>query len=195
MPEHEELGPEEQAAFEGEEGGKGGSSPNKDLVASFVVAVLAVAAIVFALQLPNPGTFYSAPNLLPILTGASLLVMAFTLGVNAIRKGASFHVDLENGWREFADDIENRRTLLLILIIILYVAAAGLVSFDLRIPTGYFDLRLSSYEVVSVPFIAAILRIFWRVPVARCGLVSLIAVVTLASIFRFGFKILLPGAG
>ena len=95
----------------------------------------------------------------------------------------------------FGGDIKNRRTLLLIVIIILYVAAAGLVSFDLRIPTGYFDLRLSSYEVISVPSLAAILRIFWRVSVARCGLVALIAVVTLASIFRFGFKILLPGAG
>ena len=195
MPEHQDLGPEEKAAFEGEEGGKGGSSPNKDLDASFVVAGLAIAAIAFAAQLPNPGTFYSAPNLLPILTGATLLVMAIALGARAIRNGATFNVDATSGWRALADDLENRRTLLLMLIIVLYVFTAGLISFDLRFPIGDVVLRLSSYEVVSFPFLAAILRIFWRASVARCGLVSLIAVVALASIFRHGFKILLPGAG
>ncbi len=195
MPEREGLGSEEKAAFTGEEGGRSDSSPTKDLVAAFVIAVLAVAAIVFAARLPNPGTVYSAPSLLPILTGASLLVMALALGAGAIRNGAAFNVDARNGWRAFADDIENRRTLLLIAIIVLYVVAAGLVSFDLRLAAGNIVLRLSSYEVVSFPFLAAILRVFWRASVARCGLVSLIAVVALASIFRHGFKILLPGAG
>ena len=195
MPEREGLDSDEKAAFAGEEGGRSGSSPNKDLVAAFVVAVLAVAAIAIAARLPNPGSFYSAPSLLPILTGATLLVMAIALAANAIRNGAAFNVDAKNGWRVFADDLENRRTLLLFLIIVLYVFTAGLISFDLRFPTGDVVLRLSSYEVVSFPFLAAILRIFWRASVARCSLVSLIAVVALASIFRHGFKILLPGAG
>ena len=195
MAEPEELAPDEKAAFAGEEGGGVEASPNKDLVAAFGVAALAVVAIVFAVRLPNPGSFYSAPSLLPILTGACLIVMAIALGAGAIRDGARFDMDPGAAWRTWSGDIENRRTLLLISIIVLYVAATGAVSFDLRFPTGTFVFRLSSYEVISFPFLAAILRIFWRASLARCGLVSLIVVVALASIFRHGFKILLPGAG
>ena len=195
MAEPEELESDEKAAFAGEEGGGVEASPNKDLVAALGVAALAVVAIVFAARLPNPGSFYSAPSLLPILTGACLIVMAIALGTGAIRDGARINLDLGPGWRAWADDIENRRTLLLVSIIVCYVAAAGAISFDLRFPTRVFVFRLSSYEVISFPFLAAILRIFWRASLARCGLVSLIIVVALASIFRHGFKILLPGAG
>jgi hypothetical protein len=195
MAEPEELEPDEKAAFAGEEGGGVEASPNKDLVAAFGVAVLAVVAIVFAARLPNPGTFYSAPSLLPILTGACLIVMAIALGTGAIRDGARINLDFGPAWRAWFDDVENRRTLLLISIIVCYVAAAGAISFDLRFPTRVFVFRLSSYEVISFPFLAAILRIFWRASLARCGVVSLIIVVALASIFRHGFKILLPGAG
>ena len=52
-----------------------------------------------------------------------------------------------------------------------------------------------TYLAIAAPFLAAILRIFWRASLARCGVVSLIVVVALASIFRHGFEILLPGAG
>lgn len=195
MPERTGTDSEDKAAFTGEEGGRSESSPGRDLLAACVIAVIAVVAILLAMDFPNPGVFYSAPSLLPILTGASLLVMAIALGANAMRNGAALKIDNNIRWFAFADDLESRRTLLLILIIVLYVVTVGLISFDLRFPVADVVLRLSSYEVVSVPFLAVILRIFWRASIVRCSVVSLIAVVALASIFRHGFKILLPGAG
>ena len=189
-------GAEGKAAFVGEDGDDDRSSPRKDLVSAGVIALLSVAAMVFALWLPNPGNFFSAPGLLPFLTGLSLFVMAAALAAGALRAGGRdiFPLFPGGGVRAYVRDGENRRTLLLIVIIVVYVAAADLVSFDLRYPTGFFVLRFSSYELVSIPALALILRIFWRASALRCTLVSLVAVIALASVFRYGFEILLPGA-
>jgi hypothetical protein len=68
------------------------------------------------------------------------------------------------------------------------------VTFDLRFPTPLFAIHFSSYEAVSIPVLTAVLNIFWREPPWRCLVVASIFVIALASVFRYGFHLLLPGA-
>lgn len=90
---------------------------------------------------------------------------------------------------------ETRRVLLLLVIIIAYVVLVDRITFDLRLPIGGFDLRLSSYECISIVALTLILRYFWRGTFLRCGLIALVWIIALASVFRYGFHILLPGSG
>jgi hypothetical protein len=142
------------------------STPGKDLAASAVIAVFAVLVMLLALRMPNPGTLYTAPGLLPFLTV-----------------------------RDYFADIENWRTLLLIGIIILYVIVTQQIAFDLRFPTKFFAFSFSSYELISIITLTLILRIFWRATLVRCLLVSAFWIIALASVFRYAFHILLPGLG
>jgi hypothetical protein len=83
---------------------------------------------------------------------------------------------------------------MLVGLIFLYVVVLDLVTFDLRFPTPFYTFRFGSYEAVSIPMIALILRIFWRAPLVQCSVVSILCVLSLAAVFRDVFKILLPGA-
>ena len=76
-----------------------------------------------------------------------------------------------------------------------YVILAGQFSFNLRVPTPFFVFQFSSWEAVSMPILAAILRFFWRAPIWKCGLLSVGMIFLLAGIFRYAFHILLPAAG
>ncbi len=172
------------------------TSPEKDLVAVAVIAALSVFAMVLAVGMPNPGGPFTHPGLLPFLTGLTLLAMAAGLGVSAVREGGAKEL-FRRRWRgvpRLLSDEENRRTLLLVVIIGLYVLLADIVTFDLRYPTPLFVIWFSSYEAVSIPILALILRIFWRAPLWRCALVAGVFVIALAAVFRYGFHILLPGA-
>ena len=183
-----------RAHFVGEEGGDERSTPAKDLVAAGAIALLAVVAMVLAVQLRSPGSLYSAPGLLPFLTGLSLMAMAAGLAAKAIRRGALADMARRRADSRPADDSgDGRRTLLLITMVVLYVLIVGQVSFDLRFPLGFATPRFSSYEAVSIPFLAIVLRVFWRAPSWKCLLIAAIVVIALASVFRYGFNILLPG--
>lgn len=187
-------GDDRPAAFVGEEGGDERSTPVKDLVAAGAVALLAVVAMVLAVQLRSPGSLYSAPGLLPFLTGLSLMAMAAGLAAKAIRRGALADMAQRRADSRPADDSgDGRRTLLLIAMVVLYVLIVGQVSFDLRFPLGFATPRFSSYEAVSIPFLAIVLRVFWKAPSWKCLVIAAIVVIALASVFRYGFNILLPG--
>ena len=180
----------------GEEEGESRSSPRKDLLAAAFIAALAVFAIVLAARLPNPGGPFTHPGLLPFLTGLTLLAMAAGLGFSAVRDGGAKALlqGRAAGASGFFGREDGRRTLLLIAIIALYVLLADLVTFDLRYPTQFFVVQFSSYEAISIAILTMVLRIFWRAPLWRCLLVSVVFVIALASVFRHGFHILLPGA-
>ena len=173
------------------------SSPAKDLAASAVIAAFAVFVMILALRMPNPGTIFTAPGLLPFLTGLALLMMAAGLGYRSVR--ASGAKELLQGpgksVRTYFADIENWRTLLVIGIIVLYVVLTQQIAFDLRFPTKFFVFSFSSYELISIITLTLVLRIFWRKTLVRCLLVSTVWIIALASVFRYGFHILLPGLG
>ncbi len=187
---------EKNAVFAGEEGGARQATPESALLAACVLSVIALAAIYFAIGLEVPGSLLTAPALFPIITGIGLLLMAFGLGITAIRRGARFQVDGPRRWATAigADD-EIRRAGLLIAIIAVYVLAVDWFGFDLRMPTDFFVFRFSSYELFSIVALSGILRLFWRAPLRFCVLVATLWSLALASVFRYGFHILLPGSG
>jgi hypothetical protein len=183
LPGEEDLGPD--------------VSPRKDLVAAIWIGGFALLAMILALVMPNPGTLTTAPGLLPFLTGLSLLAMAVGLAAGALRHGTDLR-SLRRPQSEETDrdaDQETRRTLLLIALICLYVVLVDLVNFDWRLPTPVFEFRFSGFELISIPFLVAVLRIFWRQGLGRCLLVATPTILVLAAIFQHGFKILLPGSG
>ena len=175
----------------------GRSTPGKDLAASAVIAGFALFVMVLALRMSSPDTVFTAPGLLPFLTGLSLLIMAIGLGIRSVGRGGvrDLFQRQGKGVRTYLAETENRRTLLLIGIIILYVIVTNQIAFDLRFPTGFFVFHFSSYELLSIISLTLILRIFWRKTLLRCFLVSVCWTLALASIFRYGFHILLPGLG
>ena len=72
--------PEDEAAsFIGEEESDERSTPGMNLGAAIVIGLLSILAMALSLRMPNPSTIYTAPGLLPFLTGLSLLIMAFAL--------------------------------------------------------------------------------------------------------------------
>ena len=162
-----------------------------------VIAAFSLFVMFLAIRLPNPASVYTHPGLLPFIIGLSLLFMAVGLGIRAVRAGGA--KDLlqapGRGVRIFFGNTENYRSLLLIGIIIGYVVCVDLVAFDLRLPLGFFIFRFSGFELISIITLTVILRIFWRATLARCFLVSAFWAVALASVFRYGFHILLPGLG
>lgn len=182
--------------FAGEEEVEEWASPRKNLLAATVIAVLSIAAIVMAIELPRPDNILTAAGLLPVLTGLSLLAMAAAMAVMAIRDGDFKETPLFGGnvFGEILKTEDSRRVLLLVGIVFVYIVLLDLITFDLRFPTPFYTFRFSTYEFVSIPAIVLILRIFWRATVLRCSVVSLATVLFLATVFRDGFKILLPGA-
>jgi len=178
----------------GEESSEHPTSALRNLLAALVVAAIAVLAIVLAVNLPNPGELESHPGMLPFLTGVSLLGMALLLGLQAVRAGALRELRAEGWTQEFADP-DSGRALLLIGVIFCYVLLVDFFGFDFRYPTALFTLRFSSFEAWSIPVLMAILRIFWRATLLRCLLVAAPVTIALASVFRSGFNILLPGSG
>lgn len=188
-----ELG-DEPAAFHGEESADERSTPTKNLGAAIVIAAIAVYVMIEAVGFETPNTIYTAPGLLPFLTGATLLVMALYLGILGIRNGGAADVAgrVTRAMAAYFANIEDRRTLMLMAILLLYVLLIGWIDFTLRLPTPLFEFQISSFEVISVPLIAVVLWIFWRAPAWKCALVSLVLIEVLANTFRYAFYILMP---
>ena len=180
------------ARFVGEEGEDTRSTPRKDLIASLVMGTVSVIAMIVALDMPVQDTVFSAPGLLPFIVGASLLAMSLGLGVRAIRHGA-----IQNAEAKPAFGLSSNETIavpFLIGVIAIYVVALDLFTFDLDLPTGFFLFRFSSYELISTITLLVLLKVFWRAALWKCLLISAAWVTFLASIFRYGFQILLPGS-
>lgn len=180
------------ALFVGEEGEDTRSSPRKDLMASAVIGLVSIIAMLLALAMPTQGSFYSAPGLLPFLVGASLLAMSAGLAIKAIRHGA-----LRNADARPAIDLTSSEVVgvpFLIGAIAIYIVALDLFTFDIDLPTPVFLFQFSSYELISIIALLTLLKVFWRAALSRCFLVSAIWVFALASVFRYAFHILLPGS-
>lgn len=186
---------EQETGYTCEKGDATRSTPGKDLVAASAVGVISIFVMVLAARMPNPTSIYTHPGLLPFLTGLSLLAMAVGLAVRAIRMGG-VKKPLETSSRSvriYFSDIENHRTLLLIGLIVVYVVLIDMMPFELSLPVGSFVFQVSSFELLSIITLTAILKIFWRAALIRCLLVSAGWVIALASAFRYAFYILMPG--
>ncbi len=176
----------------------------KDLAAALCVGAVAVLAMILGLLMPNPGgSVFTAPGFMPFLTGLSLLAMAAGLGAGALRwvrgegragrPGVSPVAWLRYGLRDY----ENQWAIILMGMVVLYVLLIDWVTFEVAVPLGVAGwwLGFSSFEAVTIPALAVVLRLFWPKPFLRCFLVSLASTMILAAAFRYGFHIPLPGSG
>lgn len=176
--------------FQGEEDLEGLSTPQKDMLAAAFLLVFSVTAMVLALRMPNPGNVYTAPGLLPLITSGSLLLMGLGLAVRALREsggkllGGSF-------WGPGTED--RWRAGMLIALVITLVVLVDLVTFEWSMPVAGFEFRIGSFECMTIPVLTVILRLFWRGATWRCLLIASVAVFALATAFRYGFIIPLPG--
>lgn len=188
----EAIGGDAPVRFVGEEGEDTRSAPRKDLMASIIFGLVSINAIILALKLPLQGSVYSAPGLLPLLVGVSLLAMSIGLGVKAVRRGAIHNEDSRPAFGLSSSEII--AVPFLIAVIAVYIIALDLFTFDIELPTPVFALRYSSYELISTIMLLVLLKVFWRAALWKCLLISAVWVTFLASIFRYGFQILLPGS-
>jgi hypothetical protein len=183
------------SGFVGEEDIEGASTPQKDLIAAGVIGALCVGAMVLAWQMPDPGrSVFTHPGLLPFVVSLTMLAMAIGLAVRALREGGA--TNLPRVFARSADPEEREygwRSWLLIGLVIGLVVAIDVVTFRIRIPIGGFELRLSSFECVAVPIVTVIMKIYWGRSWLRCFIVAAVAALLLASAFRYGFRIPMPG--
>ncbi len=190
----EEPGDTENAKFVGEEGGDENATPEMDLAAAIAIGLFALLGIYLAFELAVPHSIFTAPGLLPAITGITLFAMAIALGFRALKSGAGF-----SGWHRrlstAAWQAESIRSAQLIAIIVGYIFAIDWLGFDIRIPVGSFDLRFSSYELFSIIALTWILKFFWQAPLFKCFAIAAGWSLILATVFRYGFRILLPGSG
>ena len=176
------------------------ATPGRDLAAASVVGVVSIIVIILGLRMPNPEkNIFTAPGFMPILTGLSLLAMSIGLGTSALKRSGGSEVNLSPGellGRYFAD-YENQWALILMGVVVVYVLLLDWVTFDITIPLGIAGWRVgfSSFEAVTIPMLAMVLRTFWPKSFFHCFLVSLISTLVLAAAFRYGFRIPLPGSG
>ena len=71
--------PPAMAEFSGEENTAEQSSPAKDFGSAVVIAVIAIVITIMSMRLDVPGSAFTAPGLLPLVTSLSLLLMAVAL--------------------------------------------------------------------------------------------------------------------
>lgn len=179
--------------FHGEEDDT--STPQKDLVAAIVVGAVAVAVMILAAQQPNPGRALTAPGLLPFITGLTLFAMAVGLALAALRDGGGRNLRGVLRADPDASDAHAGRAWALLGLLVGWVVLIDLLPFETGLRLAGWRLEFGTFEAVSIPVLAAILRIFWRAATPRCILAAALAVLVFASIFRYGFNIPLPGSG
>lgn len=179
--------------FHGEE--EDASTPQRDLIAAIVVGVFAVAVMVLAAQQPNPGRALTAPGLLPFITGLTLLAMAVGLAVAALRDGGGTNLRDAFFANAARSDAHAGRAWALLGLLVALVVLIDTLPFEFAFRVGRVAVEFGSFECISIPILAAILRLFWGASVPRCVLAAAIAVLVFASVFRYGFNIPLPGSG
>jgi hypothetical protein len=164
------------------------ANPIMDLIAAGVIAVIAIFVVIASLQLPVPGSAFTAPGLLPFLTAASLLVMALLLGTSAITRRRTMPRALDRF--EIPDDF--KRTLVLGGIVILYVLGLQVIPVDASFNVGGLHFVIGAFETISLIAITGLLKLYWRAPLWACLAVTVGWIAFLSIVFRMLFQTPLP---
>lgn len=181
-----------EQGFHGEE--EDASTPQKDFLAAIVVGVFAMAVMILAAQQPNPGRTLTAPGLLPFITGLTLFAMAIGLALGALREGGGRNLRSVFFANAAESDSHGGRALALLGLLVAWVVLIDVLPFEYALRIGELKLEIGAFEVISIPVLATILRIFWRASVLRCALSAGVTVLVFAAAFRYGFNIPLPGS-
>lgn len=172
----------------GEEG-SGHAPPILDLIAALCLVALSVWVMIEAARMEVPDALATAPGLLPFLSAASLCVMAIALGWLAVRRRAA----ASTAAKPPGHAAEVRRAAVLFAIVGCYLLALEVLSFEYALRVAGTRLVIGSFELVSTVVLTALLGMFWGRSLAACALVAAGWIVTLAVVFRYVFKLPLPG--
>lgn len=179
---------EEKHSFAGEDENAGFASPRQDLLASAVLILLSIWIMIESVRLETPGSWSTAPGLLPFLTAATLCLMALGLAWLAIKRQRAG--DTGAGAQE---ETVPGRVLLLIALVGAYILSLQFVSFDYAATVAGYRVSYGSFEVLTIVALTVILTIFWQPRLWPCLVVSALWVTALAAVFRYVFVLPLPG--
>lgn len=179
-----------QVEFEGEEAGAGFAPPRLDMLASVFLLALSGVVIVASAALPVPGTWTTAPGLLPMVTAASLGVMAILLGVSAWTRHRAGVVAGPDEARSGAHD---KRVAVLAATIAIYILSLQFLAFQVYYAVAGISFVLSAFEPVTIIALAAIIHMSWRGRLWITVLISAVWTLALSLTFQKVFSIPLPG--
>lgn len=154
----------------------------KDIISAVIVMGVGIAVAVWALRMPRPSGWASAPGLVPLLFAGSMTLMGLGLLGAALRKNGIAY--LRQAWANFSaaglfQDTQTKRTIWIIVLSAIYtLVLSG------RLP----------FEIAGTLFLLGTLTVFWR----RGGWLKIILVsfgvpMAFSLMFRLLFAILLPG--
>ena len=191
----EESDVPQEVVFTGEEDVGERSSPAKDLGTAVIIAIFAIAATVLAFNMPVIQEAYTAPGLLPIITGITLLGMVLGLAKRAVRMGG--HIGFKKKFfaaiNAFFANEEDLRTVFLFVLVGIYIVCLLNLSFSHDVVIFEFRRALGSFELYSIIFLTGILKFFWGETWPKCLGVSAAWILILSSLFVHGFSIPMPG--
>ena len=153
-----------------------------DIVSSLVVMAIAAVISIWALRMPNPTGWASAPGLVPLLFAGTMFLMGLGLFISAVKRhGLSFlgtRLATFSG-KSFVQDAQTKRSIWIIILAAIYTL----------ILTG----RLP-FEIAGFLFLFGTFTVFWKKGRwLRLTIISIVIPLFFSLTFRFLFSILLPG--
>ena len=181
-----------QSEFAGEEEGAGYAAPSVDMIAAVLLTLLAGWYSWEALGFRAPGGWRTAPGLLPLAAGLSLMAMAVGLGLTAWRRrgrdGAT-----GKARRNAGHGADMLRTAMLIGVLFVYLLAMDSMTFGLRGYVAGVFLVVGAFEITTVLCLSAMMMLFWNGRLWIIATVSFGWTAFLSMTFRNIFQIALPG--
>lgn len=153
-------------------------TPVADFFMGIFLIVLSLVVICAAWSWPRLGPFAASAALSPLLITGSLLIMAIFLLLSSIRMQG--HRNLVTRLKQSWAGEDTRPTLLTLALVLTYMIVL---------------LNILAFEIATFLYIAASLYIFWKKKTWLVLLIAGTAVVSYSVIFKYFFKILLPGSG
>jgi hypothetical protein len=153
-----------------------------DIASSLVIMVIAAVISIWALRMPNPTGWASAPGLVPLLFAGSMFLMGLGLFITAVyRNGFSFlrtRLTTFSG-KSFFQDAQTKRSIWIIILAAIYTL----------ILTGRLPFEISGFL-----FLFGTFTVFWQKGRwLKLIIVSIVIPLFFSLTFRFLFSILLPG--
>jgi hypothetical protein len=154
----------------------------KDIISAIVIISVGIAVSVWALGMPRPSGWPSAPGLVPLLFAGTMTLMGIALFISAFRKngiGCLRAFLAEFSATGFFQDTHTKRS-----IWIIFLSAVYTLILTGRVP----------FEIAGSLFLVSTLSVFWR----KGGWLKIILISVLTPFFftvsfRFLFAMLLPG--
>ena len=153
-------------------------TPVADFFMGIFLIVLSLVVIYAAWSWPRLGPFAASAALSPLLITGSLLIMAIFLLLSSIRMQG--HRNLVTRLKQSWAGEDTQPTILTLTLVLIYMIVL---------------LNILSFEIATFLYIVASLYIFWKRKAWLVLVIAGTAVVSYSVIFKYFFKILLPGSG